>query len=406
MNSQLRELLEETSRSQVPDGVAARAVAEARRRRRRRLLVSAGGLAAAFLVIVVIGVVQSVRTDEPATAQEAMAAAIPLRLPGPQGLAPLTEAPMAAASAAYIVDGEVVLVNAVTGEAVRAFASAGDIPPSLAGGSQGGLASPREADPRWTTVALSPDGSQVLLTVPSTPSADGLLYRFVFLLDVSAGEADRLVGVTVPISRDGQGTPTRGVAWSPDGASFACVCGDWSDSRLRIFEVSDSGAVQSVFAQPLASLDPTAVTWGSAGLAVHVRQRENWLLTLDGGFVEVPRSRGNELALGLDSDRYLIADSTHLHPVEGVPQVPGADLPIVQRAEYRVRTFDSESVETRQFAGSVGGTTALVGGFTVTIDINGSLHVLSIDETGDGFPLTRLPSRTSTISFAADLVHP
>ena len=133
------------------------------------------------------------RRPNPELITPASAAPFPAQLPSAEGLPPLAEAPMSAASAAYVVDGEVVLVNAATAEAVTAFASEEDIPASLSGSS--GATRPSITG-EWSSVALSPDGRMLLMTVPRYMGTEGLQGQLLYLLDIGAGTTQRLQDLT------------------------------------------------------------------------------------------------------------------------------------------------------------------------------------------------------------------
>ena len=404
MTSSLHLLMDAAADSEVPDGIAERAVATARRRRRTRFLAWGAACTVAGLVAVGFGwqsAADSGRVSSPADVQ-----AIPLQLPRPNDLPPLTEAPMDSASAAYVVDGVVVLVNAVTAAGVRAFATAADVPASLAGGDASAFSSPRQAGGDWSTVTLSPDGTRALLTIAPAPTIEGVSHRVVYLLDIRSGVADRLPGITVPVDGSAGKQLARTVAWAPGSQSFACICHDDRGTRITTIEIADSPSVASSVLQTFNRSEPTEIVWGSVGVVAQLGSRDRWYsIPVDGGPASALAGAG-QLAVAPESEEYLVASPQDYRAWTTPDEFPEADKPVVQQAEYRVRELGSDSVETRQFAGSVVGVGSLARGFTVTIDIAGSQHVLIVNADGDGYPLTRLPKGTSSVSFAANLTIP
>ena len=118
MTAQLRTLLDEAADSRVPADLGERAVAGARRRRTRRGVLVGSMAAVAALAIGVVLIVQPFRTDAEPLPTDVVS--LPSELPGPDGLPTLAEAPMDRASAAYTVEGQLVLVSAADGHAAVA----------------------------------------------------------------------------------------------------------------------------------------------------------------------------------------------------------------------------------------------------------------------------------------------
>ena len=154
--------------------------------------------------------------------QPANGAELPAQLPTAEGLPSLDEAPMEAASAAYVVDGEVVFINAETSEAVKLFPATEDMPHSLS--ATAALNSRLSVDAGWNRVVLSPDGKHALLTTPPLPAADGNLGDFLFVLDIAAIDIERVPDVGV--ASDEGASWRQLLAWSPDGGHFSCACVD------------------------------------------------------------------------------------------------------------------------------------------------------------------------------------
>ena len=126
MSTQLREMFDAAAESEVPNGMAERAVGAARQRRSQRYVVGGAVLATAAVVLGVVVAVSDVRMD--AEPKPTDVASIPNRLPKADGLPVADYAEMTAASAAYVSQGELVLVDGSTGEPARAREGAADQP--------------------------------------------------------------------------------------------------------------------------------------------------------------------------------------------------------------------------------------------------------------------------------------
>ena len=221
MTTDLRQLLDNVAESGVQSDLARNAVAAASQRRRSRFVVTGSIVATAAVVLGFVVVVQPFAgvTEE---AQPVDVAALPAQLPTAEGLPSLEEAPMEAASTAYVIDGEVVFINAKTAEAVKLFPSSEDIPLSLS--ATAALSSRLSADAGWNRVVLSPDGEHALLTTPSLPTADGRLGDFLYVLDIAAITIERVPDVRVGKDvSDGAWQPQL-LAWDSDSKHFMCGC--------------------------------------------------------------------------------------------------------------------------------------------------------------------------------------
>jgi hypothetical protein len=408
MTTQLRSLMDEGADSYVPDGIARVAVEAARRRRRHRYAAAgaAGAVAAVVLGFVVVSQPLDVFDDEVVPASFAP---IPAALLDADTLPTLTQAPMAAASMAYVVDGEVILVNAETGQASVVFGRQADLL-SSSSGSDG----PAEVVHGWDSAVLSPDGRKLLMSVPRAYGFEGPQGRLVYLLDVSTGDVTRLMNVTLV---DDQGVAggfiPQALAWSPSSDAFVCVCiaGQESGVETNVLYLADlfRGSFETVRGVPF---QPHQVAWGSEGIAVQLEAPDGqWRL--------------------LDED---------LNPLEDLPPVDLLALAVTTAEHALVRNFYPESVSDESPVASGpawtieiddgsapslpgrptfrGGTavsvSAVAGGYAVVLRPRDAkpgeppppteLDVVLIDAGVNESSLTRLPRGTSGVSFAGSLV--
>ena len=221
MTTDLRQLLDTVAESTVPDDLAHQAVAQATLRRRNRFVVTGSIVATQPSSW---GSLSSYSRSRAVTedVQPANGAELPAQLPTADGLPTLADAPLSTAAAAYVVDGEVVFIDAETSQAVKLFPSTEDIPLSIS--ATAALSSRLSADAGWSRVVLSPDGTRALLTAPSLPTADGNLGDFLYVLDIGNVELDRVPDIRV--ASDEGATWRQLLAWSPDGGHFSCACVD------------------------------------------------------------------------------------------------------------------------------------------------------------------------------------
>lgn len=391
MTSQLRSLLDGAADSAVPIGLGERAVAGARHRRARRALVG-GSVAAVVAAVALVAVVvagQPFRSD--ARPQPGDVASLPAELPSPAGLPTLAEAPMDAATTAYVVAGEVILVSSSSRQPARL-----PLDPARLAGAVGGADVNGEA----VSATVSPDGRTVLLMLEPGEESEGTGLVPV-VLNVGSGEAtvvEGLRGAQPP--GDGWLQPQL-VAWSPDSSSVACVCAAAADPpEVWLLDVPDlvDGSAAGRWNLPV---EGWGLSWGQAGLAIKFDQRgaEWWHV-----------SPGTLQAQGAPMWKRLADDVVALAFAE---------------EDYRhFATADADSI--RVWSGYGGAETwllrgehlaflaALPGGFAVVTwpadaqpgepPAASPLQVRVIDYFGRVSQLTRLPAGTSTASFAADLV--
>jgi hypothetical protein len=383
MTTQLKELLDSAADSRVSPDLGQRAVAEARRRRTRRLALRGSALAVAAVALGVVLAVQPFRTD--AEPRPTDVASLPAQLPPAEGLPTLAEAPMDAASAAYLA-GQLVLVSAADGHAAVA---AYDLPV--------GLDSARH-------LALSPDGKSLLvdhvknnvITTDGTAAPESL-----FFLDVASGTVEP-VGLSPTSLPSGLPPTPETLAWAPDSSSFACVCQEGSSAaQTHVVDPSAPAGLQHGAPMPAAS---GGLSWGMAGLALGLDgPHPGWWL-MDNGQLSTQRSRPSldrltntvpGLALSLDADRdYLAAgpDGYRIVSDGGVVahgSLEGAPLAFVQAATdgYLVATWPagSPSPPLEHTPGP-------------------PLDVRFVGPDGTQARITGLPAGTASASFAAALV--
>ena len=210
MSTQLRDMFDAAAESEVPNGMAERAVGAARQRRRQRYVVGGAVVATAAVVLGVVMVVNDVRMDTEPKPTEV--ASLPDLMPRPAGLPNLAPGSVTTASAAYIVNGQLIVIDAVSGEAaVRTFGR----PPV----DQGVVA---DVAASATDVALSPDGRLAIVTVDNSEAGEVPTVR---ILDLEAATEQVLEGVT-PVDDVGGATVRRPsvYAWANDSQSFSCAC--------------------------------------------------------------------------------------------------------------------------------------------------------------------------------------
>jgi len=397
MSTQLRELFDDAAESQPPHDLAERAIGGARARRRQRFAVGGSVLAAAAVVLGVVVASDDLRTDSEPRPTDV--ASLPAQLPSADGLPSLADGTMDTASAAYVVDGEVVVIDAATGDgAVVDFES---MPLNFVGSMTGVT--------DRSVLALSPDGRALVV------STGNVRREVLLIVDVGTGRI-------VPenrffLSQQRQGAQWSRVAWSPDSEHFACIC------RLSTFPASiripgslltmDVTRVEDdlQFLGPWGPrLFPRQISWGTDGLAAQfVENNVGWrVVPLD----------------GQPEDSWRLPDPEKLSPVESVTTLaPGvlqfSDL-VMGRSpqggflgvlkgsrEYwivnDVQDWTVPSVSVRPLLGALGSSY-----FTVFTDWKGDPvddEVTRIDSNGETTTtLTTLPPGAAKVSFASDLV--
>ena len=219
--SSVGELLRDAARTDVPRDLAPRALAASRSSGRRAVWIGAA-------VVVALGVTAAllVRAESApeASAPDPVIArgGLPSALPLPADLPDLGEQPVDVASAAYLVQGVPVVVDASSGVASTVFRDAPS--PEWFDGETDQRNSPLLGRAgRWTDLALSPDGTRLLLVQAPRPYFDGERSRRVYLLDLGGESLDALRDLS-PTNREARFSRVKGaaLAWAPDsGASPA-----------------------------------------------------------------------------------------------------------------------------------------------------------------------------------------
>ncbi len=373
MTAQLRSLLDEAADSRVPADLGERAVADARHRRARRLVVGGSVLAVAAVALGTVLAVQPFRTG--AEPRPTDVASLPAELPAAAGLPTLAEAPMDAASAAYVAEGGLVVVSASDGHAAEV---AYDLPVGLG----------------VRDVALSPDGRSLLVSRRTAPSDATPLEEPVRLLDVASGTITPVgLKMTYPPHGGAVWSPESGlVAWAPDSSAFACVCSKGAGSP-EVWWVTRADLVGS----PRWQMKPTALAWGASGLLAQVAANGRRWLPLPGassgaGAPSLP-DPSPHVALSLDASGGYLATGGFWGAVS--PDA-GGDRRTLVPLEGAVALF----------------TQAVTGGYLVVLNsapytptAGEPLEVRFVRPDGSALPLTRLPAGTWSASFAATLVE-
>lgn len=376
MNGQLRTLLHEAADPQPPFGLADAAVREASRRRRRRVVVS-GSLVAAAALVVGVGVALRPVHDDVAP-QPVDVAAVPLELPMPARLPTLSEAPMDAASVAYVVDGELVLVSASDGHAAVA--------PSDGLASVGGAT---------LAATLSPDGRYAVVEYSPPPTID-TIGRPLALLDVAQGGQTLLHGATVSTLSADRGIQPQLVSWAPDASWFACTCtGESEPTQVRLVERID--AQDGTIDHPSGwQGNVGGVSWGLNGLALRDPDTARWRLVPTGqleGHPGVPEwpvvgTGAAAVMAGQDLRHFLTADAERFVVWSGIGG-----------PERRSLGSDRLVLVSDAVQGFLVGTRPGSSGTDAA-----PLSVRWVSYFGELRELTQLPAGTSSASFAGALV--
>lgn len=392
MSTELRELFDAAAESDPPVDLAARAVAGARRRRRQRYTVAGSVLAAAAIVLGFVVVSSSERLDGAPRPDEV--AGLPALLPAPGGLPRLTADTMSFASAAYVVDGQVVVLDAATGDGVK-------VPLSCRAGYLCGVVPGIGSD---ASLALSPNGRFLLVSSGRIDLEPGGV-EWVWLVDVATGVATPQSFKLAPASVGSTVLQTR-MAWSPSGQMFACVCSGPGRAQLLTANMSEVDADLVVSSLSGSGIAPRQISWGTDGLAAQFDE-------LDGDWRMVPPSGAGA------SDLDTLAPLT---PPTGLQMAQGSLVMGHGEAGGYLASFGSSLtiVTSETNLGTVGGAPPLALGPLgegYYAQGEGSAGVVGSARAGAGKPikvarwdlngqsaLTIVPAGTTTISFASDLV--
>ena len=394
MSTQLRELFDGAAESQPPEELAARAVAGARRRRTQRYTVAGSVLAAAAVVLGFVMASSSERLDGAPRPNEV--AGVPDQLPAAIGLPKLAADTMSSASTAYLVDGEVVVIDAATGEgALVAFRPSPDSP-------RVGVTPGIGPD---ASLALSADGRFLMVSSGDPNSEVGSSREWMWMVDVATGTVALQTGIQLAPAGDESPVLLNRMAWSPNGTTFACVCA-FSSGRpqLHLMRTSELEAGDlTVNSAESAGVVPTQISWGTDGLVARLPELGgDWRLVPpgDGSMADPKEWPTISSALAPESiDQFVTA------VVMGQSR-QGGFLGVIKGFRYYWLVNDVDykelsEVGVRPVLGSLGDSY-----FAVFTDWKGDPvdgAVTRIDANGET-TLTTLPPGSTTVSFASDLV--
>jgi hypothetical protein len=385
MTTDLRELLSDAAQSDVRPDLAQRAISSARTRRRQRVVVGGAVLAAAAVVLGVVIGGGNLRTN--AEPRPTDVASLPEQLPSAVGLPPLADGTMDAASAAYVVDDELVVIDAASGDgAVVDFDGGIDI-----------LGQPLPFVDSSSELALSPDGRTLAIGPGGPRGASG--EEALLVLDVGSG-------VMAPQSRLSMavgGARRPQMAWSPDGLRFACICTFLGGApTIWIANPTVTGDDGQLSGWPGPDLAPSQISWGTDGLAAQFKElKADWRVVPTDGALPDPET---------------------FPPLESVSTIaPGVlPFPAVAMGHSDVGGFLAQMRDGDVWVVTATGERTVVGNLGVrpTLGALGdSYFVVFTDWKGDPLDstvtrvdvegestLTTLPEGARTVSFASGLV--
>ena len=399
-STRLLSLLDDAALHDVPPGLTA-AVLAARPSRRGRVLVGAGVLVG----VVAIGVALSplVAGSDPADAQAAVKEwGVPALIDKPSVLPSLLEAPIGRASAAVVVDGTPLVIDASSGDARAVFDATSDLAAKAV--DRGGHGLIRQ---NWTQVVLSPDGERLLLvrprpevspTLQSGRSTTGEL----FVVDIDSGDVTPIEEMNpTPVATAIAGIAQPRLAWAPDSRSFACACS--GTLSIALFDDDGLGAVNHT------AREARAVAWGVQGPAVADR-KGGWSYTDLPAIDTSPFIYAPGLAIAdADPTMYLEVSARTIYAL-GADDRPDGGHCTLWDADL------SSPVEVLSVA-ERGGTlctpmTLQPGrdGFVLVVASSGPdaerrpFDVVAVDREGKSEVISSVPRATTAASFAAELV--
>lgn len=317
MTTDLRELLVDVAQSDVPPDLAQRAIGDARTRRRQRLVVGSAVLAAAAVVLGVVIAGGELRTNSEPRPSDV--ASLPSALPAPGGLPTLTAESMDFASAAYVVEGEVVVIDAETG--TGALVDFGTPEESVYGVLPG-------IGPDASAV-LSPNG-RFLMVSSGDPNWDsGSSDEWMWMVDVATGTV--ALQTSFQLAPTGNGSPAllNRMAWSPNGASFACVC-SFSGGRPRLYlmQTSELDAGDLLFNSAESDgIRPRQISWGVGGLVAQLAEDGAWGRIQPGGALAESTGPATSLAMSaVDANGFLGIQEGGTYRLGDIGQKPADPL--------------------------------------------------------------------------------
>jgi DNA-directed RNA polymerase specialized sigma24 family protein len=399
--SSVGELLREAARTDVPRDLAPQALGASRSSGRRAVWI-----AAALVVALGVTAALMVRTEpapeasapDPAIARWGLPSALPL----PADLPDLGEQPVDVASAAYLVQGVPVVVDSSSGLASTVFRDAPS--PEWFDGNSAERDSPLLGRAgRWTDLALSPDGTRLLLVQAPRPYFDGERSRRVYLFALDRASLDALRDLS-PTNREERFSRVKGaaLAWAPDSGAFACAC----DGSLTVVTLADDGTVDVL----PTSWPATDVAWGGVGVAAQAANGE-WALIDSGGELRLDTISFSDV-LAMSATRppqYLTATTGTIYSLAGDAKPDGArcvlwDADIADPVPV-IPMPDRDGVLCTPVVIQPGRSA-----FVIVIRSSlprpqpSALDVVVVDTDGAAEPVSLLPPGTAAASFAGDLV--
>ena len=306
------------------------------------------------------------------------------------------------ASAAYLVQGVPVVVDSSSGLASTVFRDAPS--PEWFDGDANQRDSPLLGRAgRWTDLALSPDGTRLLLVQAPRPYFDGERSRRVYLLDLGDESLDALRDLS-PTNREARFSRVKGaaLAWAPDSGAFACAC----DGSLTLVTLADDGTVD---VSP-TSWPATDVAWGGVGVAAQAPNGE-WALIDAGGELRLDTISFSDV-IGMSATRppqYLTATTGTIYSLAGDAKPDGARCVL-----WNEDVADPVPVTPVPDRDGVLCTPVVIqpgrSAFVIVIRSSlprpqpAALDVVVVDTDGAAEPVSVLPPGTAAASFAGDLV--
>ncbi len=394
MSTELRELFDTAAESNPPYDLGERAVAGARHRRQR--FVVAGAVLASVAMVLGVAVVSG-QLQPDASPRPTDVATLPDALPAADGLPNLEPGVVDAASAAYVVDGEVVVIDAATGggAVIDTLLDPAGYPLT---GSSPSLGVEGE-------IALSPNGRYLWVSTGPISDGDGAGQEWMWLIDVATADVGLQESLELAsAAKNSTARPSR-MTWSPDGSTFACICTFLGRSRPELFMVDMTAVSDDLVIDKGrgTGVTPTQISWGTDGLVARLPELGgDWRLVPPGNGSMADPKEWPTISSVLDPgaiDQFVTA------VVMGQSR-QGGFLGVMK--VYRtywivndVREWTVPSVSVRPVLGALGSSY-----FTVFTDWKGDpvdYEVIRIDSNGET-PFTTLPPGSTTVAFASDLI--
>jgi len=394
MSTELRELFDTAAESNPPYDLGERAVAGARHRR-QRFVVAGAVLASVAMVLGVAVVSGQLQTD--ASPRPTDVATLPDALPAADGLPNLEPGVVDAASAAYVVDGEVVVIDAATGggAVIDTLLDPAGYPLT---GSSPSLGVEGE-------IALSPNGRYLWVSTGPISDGDGAGQEWMWLIDVATADVGLQESLELAsAAQNSTARPSR-MTWSPDGSTFACICTFLGRSRPELFMVDMTAVSDDLVIDKGkgTGVTPTQISWGTDGLVARLPELGgDWRLVPPGDGSTADPKEWPTISSVLDPG---VIDDLVTAVVMGQSRQGGFLGVMKGGREFwianDVRDWMVPTVSVRPMLGALGSSY-----FTVDTDWKGdpvNYEVVRIDSNGET-PFTTLPPGATTDSFASDLI--